>query len=165
MVFRLVFLCLLLACIVPGCYSFRGGSVPADIKTVAIPTAGDQSSYGNATLRERITTLLIQKFTRDNSLQVVDKTSADAVLQTTILSVTSAPTAVGANQRATAQRLTVSAKTSFDDARKHKTLWEKSFSNYADYDPSLDSRARDIALEQALDKITDDILLEAVARW
>lgn len=139
--------------------------MPEDVKSVAIPIAADQSNYGNAALREEITALLIRKFTRDNSLQVADKTSADAVLQTTILSVTSAPTAVGANQRATVQRLTVSAKAVFDNVKKHKTLWDKTFSNWADYDPSQDSRARDNALAQALDKITDDILLEAVARW
>ena len=160
-----VFLCLILTCGITGCYSFRGGSVPPNIKSVAIPVASDQSGYGNAALRENMTTLLVQKFTRDNSLQVADKTTADAVLQTVITSVASVSTAIGSNQRATLQRLTVSVKATFDDIRKHKTLWDKTFSNWADYDPSGDSRARDDALSAALDKITDDILLEAVARW
>src|SRR5689334_1292647 len=147
---RPVVLSLFFALCAVGCYSFRGGSVPADVKTVAVPVATDQSGYGNATLREKLTTQLVQKLTRDNSVQVTDKTAADAVLQITIASVATAATAVGQDQRSTAQRITVSVKATFDHIRKHKTLWEKTFSNWADYDPSGDSRARDAALDAAL---------------
>ncbi len=158
-------LCAVLVALAAGCYSFRGGSVPADVHSVAIPVASDQSAYGNAALRDQLTTLLVTKFTRDNSLRVTDKTAADAVLQTTIVSVTTAPTAVGSNDRASVQRLTVTVRATFDNLRTRRTVWEKTFSNWADYDPAGALDARDGALAQALDKITDDVLLESVARW
>jgi citrate lyase gamma subunit len=158
-------LCAVLVALTAGCYSFRGGSVPADVHSVAIPVASDQSAFGNAALRDQLTTLLVQKFTRDNSLLVTDKTAADAVLQTTIQSVTTAATAVGSNDRASVQRLTVSVRATFDNLRTRRTIWEKSFSNWADFDPAGALDARDRALSLALEKITDDILLEAVARW
>ncbi|HTR98852.1 MAG TPA: hypothetical protein VML00_03820, partial [Bacteroidota bacterium] len=61
-----------------GCvYSFTGASVPAHLKTVAIPLVDDQSGFGEPGLREKFTNELIQLFTSDNSLEVVDRGTAD----------------------------------------------------------------------------------------
>ena len=60
-----------------GCpYSFTGASVPAHLKTVAIPLVDDQSGIGEPGLREKITTELTNLFIGDNSLEVADRTTA-----------------------------------------------------------------------------------------
>ena len=162
---KIVILSLIFSAFCTGCYSFRGGSVPADVKTIAVPVVNDQSGFGNATVREQCTTLLIQKFTRDNSVQVVDKTNADAVLEGTITGITNKTVAVGNNDRSSRQRIEVSIKVTLENLRKHKTIWEKTFSNFAEYDPNGDATQRDQAITQAIGLITDDIVLETVSQW
>ena len=57
-----------------GCpYSFTGSSVPAHLKTVAIPLFDDLSGSGEPGLRELLTNKLIARFRQDNSLEVVDR--------------------------------------------------------------------------------------------
>src|SRR5437588_4818133 len=67
-----------------GCYSFTGASLPAGIKTIAIPLVTDNSNFSQANIRQDLTDQLVQKFTRDGSLQVRDRTVADALLDVTI---------------------------------------------------------------------------------
>src|SRR5882757_9580236 len=69
-----------------GCYSFTGASLPAGIKSIGIPLAADNSNFSQATLRQQLTDQLVQKFTRDGSLQVRDRSIADALLDVTITS-------------------------------------------------------------------------------
>jgi hypothetical protein len=52
-----------------------------------------------------------------------------------------------------------------ENLRKHKTIWEKPFTGSAEYDPNGDVTQRDAAVLQALDHITDDIVLETVSQW
>ncbi|MFI5264184.1 MAG: LPS assembly lipoprotein LptE, partial [Candidatus Kapaibacterium sp.] len=70
-----------------GCYSFTGASLPAGIKSIAIPVATDNSNFSQADLRQQLTDQLVQKFTRDGSLQVRDRTASDALLDVTITGV------------------------------------------------------------------------------
>src|SRR5205085_12577638 len=61
-----------------GCYSFTGASLPAGIKSIAIPLVTDNSSFAQANIRQDLTDQLVQKFTRDGSLIVRDRSGADA---------------------------------------------------------------------------------------
>jgi len=162
---NLIILLLLFSFMWVGCYSFHGGSPPEGVKTIAVPTVADASGFGNATISQQCTTQLIQKFIRDNSLQVVDKTSADAVLSATIASIVNKTVAVGSDQRSTMQEVDVTIKASLENLRKHKTLWENTFTNSAQYDPTGDAAQRDNAIVQAINHITDDIVLQTVSEW
>ena len=160
-----VFLCFVFPFILVGCYSFHGGSPPAGVKTIAVPTVTDASGFGNATIAQQCTSQLIQKIIRDNSLQVTDRTGADASLNATITSITNKTVAVGADQRSSMQEVDVTVKVSLENLRKHTTLWEQSFTNNAQYDPTGDASQRDNAILQAIDHITDDIVLQTVSEW
>ncbi len=165
MAFNRVVLWLLLPCIFAGCYSFHGGSPPAGVKTIAVPTVADASGFGNATISQQCTTQLIQKIIRDNSLQIADRQSADASLSATITTITMKTTAVGADQRTSLEEVDVGIKVSLENLRKHTTLWEQTFSNSAQFDPTGDASQRDNAILQAIDHITDDIVLQTVSEW
>ena len=147
-------------------YSFTGASVPSYLKTIAIPTFSDRSGSGEFNLGEDLTNSLIQKFVDDNTLIVSDKLNSDSILDGTIVSLTDAPVVVSGGENISSRRLTITVHAVYKDLVKRQTMFEKNFSNYGDYpvDGDLVS-ARRGALESAIDKITEDILLGVVSNW
>jgi hypothetical protein len=150
-----------------GCctYSFTGASVPEHLKTIAIPVAEDRSPAAIPGLRESLTENLIRKFIDDNSLQVTERTTANASLDCIITSVTDAPAIVSAGEEISSRRLTITVKVSYKDLVQRKTIFEKDFKNYADYPPGADTNKREEAIDAAVDKISEDILLAVVSGW
>jgi len=168
--FSPIILCLFIAVIVGnfnGCciYSFTGASVPEHLKTIAIPIADDRSGGAEPGLREKITEVLTQKFIDDNTLQVSEKSIANVILECTIVSLADAPAIVTAGEQIAIRRITISVLVVNKDLVKRKTIFEKTFSNYGDYPSggSIDSRKN--AIEEAIEKITQDILLDTVSGW
>jgi len=162
-----------LACVLAlglvGCpYSFTGASVPAHLKTIAIPLADDQSGFGEPGLREQLTTALTNLFISDNSLEVADRSTADAILEGTIVSVSDAPSVVqqGAQQeQVSKRRITVTAKYVFQDMKLRHTVWDKNFSEWGDYDSGGGASQRQSGLAEAIRKVSEDVLLETVSGW
>jgi hypothetical protein len=150
-----------------GCstYSFTGASVPAHLKTIAIPIADDKSPAAIPGIRERLTDNLIQKFINDNSLQVAEISKADATLECVITSVTDAPAIVSAGEQISSRRLTINVKVIYRDLVKKKTIFENNFNNYGDYVPGEATNDREVAIAAAVDKISEDILLAVVSGW
>jgi len=148
-----------------GCYSFTGASVPTHLKTVAIPLVDDQSNFGEAGIREQFTTALTNLFISDNSLEVADRTHADAILEGAVVSITDAASVVGQGEQVSKRRITMSAKFAFQDMKLRKKVWEKTFSNWGDYDSGGGLSQRQAGLEEAIRKLTEDILLETVSGW
>lgn len=150
-----------------GCctYSFTGASVPEHLKTIAIPVAEDRSPAAIPGLRESLTDDLIRKFIDDNSLQVTERTTANASLECIITSVTDAPAIVSAGEEISSRRLTITVKVSYKDLVQRKTIFEKDFTNYGDYTPADVTNNRDNAIQTAIDKISEDILLAVVSGW
>ena len=158
-------LCILGMILVSSCYSFKGGSVPAHLKTVAIPLFDDQSGSGEPGLREKVTNKLVERFRQDNSLQVVDQSRADAVLEGSIVSALDEPYVVAQGEAVTKWRITVTVKASFQDMKLKKPMWDKQFSNFALYDATAGPAARQAGFTVAIDKVTEDIINESVSGW
>ncbi len=146
-----------------GCaYSFTGASVPPHLKTIAIPVIQDRSGFAEPGLRESVTDKLIDKFVRDNSFVITDRTNADAILECTITSMREAPAVVASGETVSARRITISIQAVYRDLVQRKTIFDKSFSNFGDY---ADITNRSESIETAIDRITDDILLDTVSGW
>jgi hypothetical protein len=149
-----------------GCaYSFKGGSVPPHLKTVAIPIAQDQSGYGDPSLKDTYTNQLIQRFTNDNTLQIADRNSADSILETVLIDVKDAPSVVQAGEQVSSRRVTVTARVTFQDLKLRKKVWEKDFNNWGDYPSGGGLTQRNAGVIEAVRKITEDVLNETVAGW
>ena len=147
-----------------GCpYSFSGASVPPHLKSVAIPFAEDRSGSGEPRLRESLTEKLTQKFIEDNNLQIAEKSSADALLECVIVSLSDVPAIVAAGENVASRRITITVQVTFKDLVQRRTVFEKQFSNYGDYSGGITER--NSGIETAIDKISDDILLDTVSGW
>lgn len=156
-----------------GCsYSFTGASVPPHLRTISIPLFVDRSGSGEFDLSERLTNELTRKFIDDNTLTVGDKLKSDSIIEGTIVSLTDAPAVLsGADkvgENITSRRITITVKAVYRDLIKRQIIFERSFSNYGDY-PVNDSvdiiTVRRKAIETAIDRITEDILLGVVSNW
>ncbi|MCX6149179.1 MAG: LPS assembly lipoprotein LptE [Ignavibacteriales bacterium] len=153
-----------------GCfYSFTGASVAPHLKSVAIPVFEDKSGSGEPNLRETFTQKQIQKFIDDNTLQVAEKVNADAVLECAIISMNDAPnvvTSVERNETVSSRRINITVKVVFKDLVQKKIISDKKYTNYGDYDTKDNVvEARRQAIESAINKLTDDILLGTVSNW
>ncbi len=150
-----------------GCcvYSFTGASVPQHLKTVAIPIAEDRSGSGEPGLKELLTQQLTQKFINDNTLQVTEKTNADAQLDCVILPLSDAPAVVSAGENVQVSRITINVQVTYKDLLKRKTIFDKKFTNFGDYPSGGTIDQRKQAIQTAIDLITEDILLDTVSGW
>jgi hypothetical protein len=149
-----------------GCsVSFKGGSVPAHLKTIAIPIVEDQSGFGDATLASTFTQQLTARFVSDNSLRLTDKNSADSELDGVILQVSDTPSILQGVETVTARRITIQVHVTFQDSKLRKKIWDKTFSDWGDYASGSTLTKREDGIQIALQKLEDDILNETVAGW
>lgn len=163
-----LFICLYISAVIvnfEACfsYSFTGAAVPPHLETIAIPIADDRSGSGEPGLRELLTDKLVTKFISDNTLQVAERTTANSVLECVITSLSDAPAIVSAGESVSTRRITITVQASFKDLVKRKTVFDKSFSNTGDYPGDISQRSQ--AIEEAINKITEDILLDTVSGW
>jgi hypothetical protein len=152
---------------IAGCaYSFTGASVPPHLKTVAIPLVEDQSGFGEPGLRELVTTELTNLFISDNSLEVADRGQADSILEGAITTVSDAPAVIQQGEQVSKRRITVTARFAYQDMKLRKKVWEKNFSTWGDYESSGGGPSqRQAGLQEAIRKLTEDVLLETVSGW
>ncbi len=165
---RVALVSLLLGCawFLAGCtYSFKGGSVPPHLKTIAIPVVEDQSAYGDPALRDAFTKKLVEQFTNDNTLLLTDRNTADSMLEGVVTDVKDAPLVLQGGEQVAQRRITVTVRMTFQDLKLRKKLWEKSFSNWGDYASGGGLTQRNDGVTEAIRKLTEDILNETVAGW
>jgi hypothetical protein len=149
-----------------GCtYSFKGGSVPPHLKTIAIPIVEDQSAYGDPALRDSFTKQLVDLFTNDNTLQLTDRNASDSMLEGVITDVKDAPLVIQGGEQVAQRRITVTVRMTYQDLKLHKKVWEKSFSSWGDYPSGGGLTQRNEGTKAAIKKLTEDILNETVAGW
>lgn len=163
---KYLFVLLVLANFTRCSYSFTGASVPSYLKTINIPIFTDRSGSGEFDLSDNLTKQLIQKFVNDNTLQVTDKANSDALLDGTVTSLTDAPAVVSGGENVTTRRVTITVRIVYKDLVKKTTIFERNFSNYGDYPVQGDiTTVRKQAIDAAIEKITEDILLGVVSNW
>ena len=149
-----------------SCYSFSGASVPPHWKSIALPLFEDESNFGQPALREKITNTLIEKFQRDNSLAIGDRATASVEMKGIITAVEAdQPIAVAQGTQASRLQITLHVSVSLFDNALKKQAWTKSFTATGNYAPSGGFSERDAGLQQAIEKLSDDVLLETLSAW
>lgn len=149
-----------------GYYSFSGSSLPAHIRTIAIPVFDNKTTeFG---VREDITDALIQKFTQDNTLKVVDGRSADSIIEGTIVNIREQAGAYNVNEQVKEIRVYVTFQAKFEDLKKNKVIWEEQITQWGTYSPDSaggENSTRQDAIQEAIDKIVTDIFNKTISGW
>lgn len=149
-----------------GHYSFSG-SLPSHLRTVAIEPFDDRTSeFG---VREMLTEALEQKFTEDNTLKMSNLDAADAVISGAILRISDRPDAVTREEAVSNYRVFVAVRVAFTDRRSEEVIWDndgRDLSQWGIYDFSQgDPELRNQALQEATDKLAEDILNKVIGGW
>jgi outer membrane lipopolysaccharide assembly protein LptE/RlpB len=150
-----------------GCaYSFTGASVPEHWKSIAIALFDDESSYGQPSLRENLTNMMIEKMQQDNTLRLADQSSASIELRCVITSVLpDQPISVAQGTQASRLQIRMTVRATLIDNSNNKEVWSKNLSASGDYPASSGLSGREAGLRQAMENLTDDLLLETVSAW
>lgn len=144
-----------------GIYSFSG-AVPTHLQTVAIPIFENQTAeFG---LDQEMTDEVVNTFTIDNTLKIVDLRNADSALYGTIARVDDQPSTYSADESVQEYRVTIVVRVRYEDLTNGKVVWEQTISNFDNYDPG-DPADREAAVGEAMRKITEDILNKTVSGW
>jgi outer membrane lipopolysaccharide assembly protein LptE/RlpB len=123
---------LLVACALAGCgYSFQG-TLPEDIKTVAVPIFVNRTQQ--PAVEGVITRAIVDAFATNGRLRVVRPENADSILEGEVLRYNVGAIAVDPSLNVQQYRLTVTLRLRMRDVRLNKLLFEQSsFSEQADF--------------------------------
>ena len=139
---RIAGLLLLAALVVPaGCgvqikYSLSGASIPPDAKTFSVAYFPNNATMVDPILSSTLTDALVDIFSRRTRLMQVEE-GGDFAFEGEITNYTSTTAAVsgaGYTDQAVLNRLTISIKVRFTNALDEKASWNKTFTQFEDYD-------------------------------
>lgn len=149
-----------------GIYSFKGNNPPEGIKTVAVPLFTDNSGFAVSGIVEKFTEVLKNKVISDNTLKLVDKTKADAVITCSIISIKDDALVISGTENVTKRKITISVNVIFENLKKQKKIWERNYENWGEYNSSSNSFSeREVGIVIARDKIAEDILNDIISNW
>ena len=151
-----------------GCwfYSFKG-TLPPHIKTIAIPLFGDQTAEFN--IQQIVTDQIRVGFIQENILRLAEEENTNSILYGVIQSIQDRPLVFKegeTGESVTEYRITLKIEVEWYDNVEAKSIFKKSFTGYSEYDPTgATDRTRDIALSEAVDNITEDIVNQILSGW
>ncbi len=167
--YKINFIILLLASAIfasCGIYSFRGNNPPDGIKTVAVPLFTDNSGFAVSGIVEKFTEVLKNKIISDNTLKLVDKSKADAVITCNISSIKDDALVISGAENVTKRKITINVSVVFENLKKQKKIWERNYENWGEYNSSSNSFSeREAGIVIARDKIAEDILNDIISNW
>lgn len=148
-----------------GAYSFTGGNT-GDAKTIQISYFPNQAPLVEPSLSNRFTQELQDLFVQQTNLELANK-NGDLIFEGEITDYRVNPMSATAQQTAAQNRLTVSVNVRFTNKLEEKDSFEKQFSFYSDFpaNAQLVGGVLDAALEEILERITQDIFNASVAKW
>jgi len=145
-------------------YSFSGGNVSPDIKTVSVEYYQNHALLVNPNLSQYLTEEIKDKFVSQTSLELV-KEDGDWQFSGDIKTYRTSPAAIQGDM-GSQTRLTISVYVKFVNTKKSDEDFEKNFSGYADFpsEKSLDE-VEDQAVTEIVEKIVNDIFNATAGNW
>jgi len=155
--------------VLAGCkinFSFTGGSVNPNAKTVYVATFPNNASLVNPNLSQEFTTALKDRIQSRTPLTIVDSKNADYTFEGAISNYFIQPVAIQGNDIAAMNRLTISVRVTFKNSFEENLNFEQTFSRYTDYASTLNFTAIESGLMQEIvSDLTEDIFNKAFVNW
>ena len=150
-----------------GCAYTAGTGIPSHIRSVAIPTFGNNSVQ--YTLSQELTQAVIDRFTRDNHLRIVPQREAQSLIQGTVLEYRNEVFGFTAGQQAQEYRVGVRVEVRFKDLVRNKDLWSDVIIKTTNYStvpqPGRPASREEDGRVETVGKVADEILSRTVSRW
>jgi hypothetical protein len=167
--FSKIIMIVIVLAIFSGCrfvnYSFVGGNLDPDIKSISILYFSNNAAIVQPTLSQSFTDALRDKFSSQTKLSSVSK-NGDLNIEGYITGYTTQPIAIQGNEQAAMNRLTISVSVKFTNKLDEKQNFEQTFSRYADYLSTLNlSSVEESLIKEINDQLVEDIFNKAVVNW
>jgi hypothetical protein len=151
-----------------GCsvsYSFSGASIPVEAKTYSVAFFRNNASLVEPTLSQILTDALKNKMTNQTRLAQVDR-NGDLAFEGAITNyVPSQPSAIS-GETAAMNRMTITVSVKFSNAIEPSQNFEKTFTQYEQYDSQADLMSIQNSLMSAVvELLVEDIFNQAVVNW
>lgn len=146
-------------------YSFTGGSIHPEAKTVSVSYFQNKASLVQPTLSQTLTDALKDKLSSQTKLSLVQG-MADYHLEGEITDYTTRPMAIQGNETAALNRLTITIAVRFSDRINPNKNFETNFSRFDDYPSSRNlSEVEDQLIKNITESLVDDIFNRAFVNW
>ncbi|MDR0711814.1 MAG: LPS assembly lipoprotein LptE [Prevotellaceae bacterium] len=146
-------------------YSFSGASISPESKTFSVQFFPNMAPLVNPTLSNTFTEALKMKFLTGTRLEETSE-EGDLAFEGEITGYAVTPQAIMANEIAAQNRLTISVHVKFTNVQDPSQSFDKSFSQYEDYDSQENLATVESELVEAIvKKLVEDIFNAAVANW
>jgi len=146
-------------------YSFTGASISTSVKTFSVDYFPNRAKLVNPNLSQTFTDGLQDKIIRQTSLSQIEE-DGDLEYSGQITEYDVRPMNIQQGDLAALNRLTIGIKVKFVNNKDHSQDWEKTFSQYEDFESSQSlSSVEDALVPEIITKLTDDIFVASVANW
>ena len=155
---------LLAAC--TGGYTFTGASIPPGAKTIAVETFPNLAPTVNPQLSQKLTDELMQMFSSQTSLSVVNGLEGDLQISGQITGYDTRAAALSSSDEVSMNRLTITVKVKFVNLIDPNADFEQQFSRYRDFAATQDLSAVESGLvSEIVTELCEDIFNKAVVNW
>jgi len=147
-------------------YSFKG-TLPPHIQSIAIPLFTDKTAEFN--IQTVVTDKIRLGFIKENILQLVEENNANSVLYGSILSIQDKPLVYSESEQGESvseYRVTLRIEVEWFDKVNNQSMFKQQFTGFSEYDPTgATEETREVALTEAINQITEDIINKILAGW
>ncbi len=159
-----IFVTVLMAALLSGCYSFTASTLPSHIKTVNIHEVDDKTL--DPVLANNIHTAVVDMFKRNAGGVRLVNGDANADFEITLLSYSNKPENYNSNSDVETYRVTIRVEVKFYDNVKERIIYEsKSLSADGVYDVQANETEDRHGQTRAVEKLQDLIVSNALAKW
>jgi len=151
-----------------GCaYSFSGSALPAHIKSVAVPTFGNQTVEPE--LAQQITAALTDRLVEDGRLKLASESQAQARFEAQVVSYENKVLNYTADQSPRDYIVIITVSLTLRDVVRNREIWKdealKATSIYKPSDTTATITTEDAARKDAMASLTRDIVNRTLESW
>jgi len=161
--FLIIWIVLITGCTVS--FSFKGSSVPEDVKTASVQYFDNRAPLINPALSQTFTEAMKDRITSESRL-IINNNQGDVDFSGEITGYDLRPMAIQADAMSSETRLTVTVKVRYQNFKNPQTNWESTFSAYEDF-PS-ERNITDIEeqlVKNIVEQLTENIFNKAFSDW
>ena len=148
-----------------GAYSFKGSTLSADLKTIAINNFTLAAAGGPANLGNTITEKVKEYYQRNTQLKL-KPVNSDLVLEGSVVGYDLTPQAPTSQDKAGLNRLTITIQVKFTNNKDEEKNFDQNFSFYADFNQTQTlSQVESKLIQIILDQIILDVFNKSAGDW
>ena len=158
-----LYILIVLSCI--QCYSFKSTSIAPDIDAFLVQNFNVQALAAPPNINVTFSNRLQDQIERETRLKYRE-TDPDIIFSGSITSFNVTPQGAQADGTTSFDRLTVGIRVSYEDSSDPDKNWEKVFTDFEDYDASVNLLSvQDELLDLIFTRLADNVINEAFSSW